>query len=229
MDIVGAVAENGIDRPLRIPDRQKKEWLESDPLGYGKNLSAENANHGEKLIPLIKLLKAWRNEQMVNRHPKSYLLEVIVFQAVTGGSVVLKGDATAANVCELFEQLDEKWRVLMDEGDGVPRILDPQLGNVISSGWERSHFETFMRRVREAAADARAATDADTDDLADPRWRKVFGSLWPTPEEVEAEARAAATVAMPGKAYVSSSGKLSRAAAPGAFLSWPTRFHGSRT
>ena len=47
----------------------------------------------------------------------------------------------------------------MDKGDGVPRVLDPQLNTVLK--WERSHFETFMRRVGEAARSARAAIDAE--------------------------------------------------------------------
>lgn len=227
MDIVGAVADEGLDSPLWIPDRQKKKWVRSDPLGYGRSLSAANADHGSKLIPLIKLVKAWRDEQMTYRRPKSYLLEVIVFQAVTGGSVVLKGQSTAENVCDFFEHIKKKWEKLMDEGDGVPRILDPQLGNVISGGWERSHFETFMRRVREAATAARAAVDADSDELANPHWKKVFGALWPTEEEVKEEARAAAAAATPGKAYVTSAGGVSTTASAGAIRSQPTTFHGT--
>ncbi|MEJ2422814.1 MAG: nucleotidyltransferase [Acidobacteriota bacterium] len=88
MDIVGAVAQDGIDKPLWIPDRQKTKWIESDPLGYARSLSKANADHGAKLVPLIKLVKAWRDEHMTFRRPKSYLLEVIVFQAVTAGSIV---------------------------------------------------------------------------------------------------------------------------------------------
>lgn len=229
MDIVGAVADDGLENPLWIPDRQKKQWVRSDPLGYGRSLSAANADHGGKLVPLIKLVKAWRDEQMTYRRPKSYLLEVIVFQAVTGGAVVLKGRSTAENVCEFFEHIEKKWEKLMDEGDGVPRVLDPQLGTVISSGWERSHFETFMRRVREAAREARAAVDAGSDQLADPHWKKVFGNLWPTLEEVKEEARAAAVAATPGKAYVTPSGGVSAAATAGAIRSRPTTFHGAKT
>lgn len=228
MDIVGAVAEDGLDNPLWIPDRQKKEWVRSDPLGYGRSLSAANAERGGKLVPLIKVVKAWRDEQMMYRRPKSYLLEVIVFQAVTSGAVVLKGRSTAENVRDFFEHLKQKWQKLMDEEDGVPRVQDPQLGNVISGGWERSHFETFMRRVREAAAAARAALDAESDAEADPHWKKVFGELWPTADEVTKEARSAAVAATPGTAYVSPWGAVSAAASAGAIRSRPTTFHGAQ-
>jgi hypothetical protein len=227
MDVVATVADKGVRKPLWIPDRQKKEWVRSDPLGYGRTLSAKNDEHRGKLVPLIKLVKGWRDLQMVIRRPKSYVLEVIVFQAVTGGGIVLKGRSTAENVCAFFEHIEDKWRELADNGNGVPRILDPQLGNVISAGWERSHFETFMCRVEEAARRARAAVDAESGELADPHWQKVFGTLWPTPEEVKKEARAAAAAATPGAAYVIPSGGVSAVATVGAMRSRPTTFHGT--
>ena len=226
MDIVGAVADQGIEKPLWIPDRQQQKWLRSDPLGYGRTLSEANAQNGQKLIPLIKLVKAWRDVHMVNRRPKSYLLEVIVFDSVDSGSVALEGSSTAENVCDLFEHLAEKWADLMDQGTGVPRVLDPQLGSVISQGWERGHFETFMRRIREAAQNARFGIDAASGDEAAKHWQKVFGELWPTPEQVKEQARAAAVKAMPGKAYVDSRGRVSAGAVAGGTLSRPTQFHG---
>ena len=224
MDIVGAVAQGGLDSALSIPDRQKAKWIQSDPLGYGASLSVSNGTHGSNLIPLIKLVKAWRDEHMIYRRPKSYLLEVIVFHAVTDGSVTLVGQSTAQNVCDFFEHIQAKWETLMDKGDGVPRVLDPQLNTVLK--WERSHFETFMRRVGEAARSARAAIDAEDDELADPHWQAVFPNLWPTADERQAEARHAAKIATPGTAFVSPTGRVASVAAVGAVQSRPTTFHG---
>ena len=226
LDIVGAVADGGLEKPLWVPDRSKQQWLQSDPLGYGRTLSSANADADAKLVPLVKLAKAWRDEQMVSRRPKSYLLEVIVFSAVDSGAVDLKGRSTGQNVCDLFEHLASKWEKLMDGGDGVPRVLDPQLNTVLSASWERSHFETFMRRLRESAKDARAALDADTDEDAAPNWKKVFEGLWPTEAEVKAEALEAAHSAQPGTARISNAGAVSSAAVAGSFVSRPTTFHG---
>ena len=163
---------------------------------------------------------------MVYRRPKSYLLEVIVYHSVVGGNVVLEGRSTAQNVCHFFEHVASKWEKLMDDGDGVPRVLDPQLHTVISSGWRRDEFEAFMRRVREAAAAARKAVDADCDEDAHAVWRKVYPTLWPSEAEVENEALAAAVAATPGKAFVSSSGAISATATSGSSQSRPTTFHG---
>ena len=227
MDIVGAVANKGLGNPLMIPDRKKEEWICSDPLGYGKALSAANAAQGAKLIPLIKLVKGWRDQQMTYRRPKSYLLELIVYNATACGDVALKGRSTAENVCDFLEYVAAKWQNLMDEGNGVPRVHDPQLGIVISATWKRTEFETFMRRVRESASAARAAVDAECDDDADSHWKKVFRDLWPTDEQVRNEAFAAAMTGMPGRAFVASSGAISAVWAPGSVRSRPTTFHGA--
>jgi len=224
MDIVGAVCPNGLNKPLHIPDRQQSEWILSDPLGYGSTLSAANSEHGGKLVPLVKLVKAWRDEHMTYRRPKSYLLEVLIYHAVTGGSVTVIGRSTGQNLCDLFEHIAEKWGRLMDDGNTAPRVFDPQLGTVLK--WERLHFETFMRRVREAAQAARAATDSECDADADPYWQRVYPTLWPTAEERQAEARLAAKRATPGEAFVSSTGLVSPAAVAGATRSPPTTFHG---
>jgi hypothetical protein len=115
----------------------------------------------------------------------------------------------------------------MDHGDGVPTVLDPQLRKKLT--WERAHFETFMRRAREAAKAARDAVDAECDEDADPHWKKVFPTLWPTAEERKQEARLAATQARPGEAFVSSTGRVSSVAAAGAMRSPATTFHGPET
>ena len=224
IDVVPAVAEDGLEEPLRIPDRRQKEWIRSDPLGYRKTLSSANADHGGRLVPDIRFAKAWRDEQMQRRKTKSYLLEVTVFHAVAGGAVELAGRSTAQNLCDFFEHIVGKWKSLMEQGAGTPRVLDPQLGTVLK--WERSHFETFMRRIREAAKAARKAIDADSEQDAAEEWEKVFGDLWPTPEEVEEEARRAAEEGQPGSAFVGATGAVGTSAGVGGFRSPATTFHG---
>lgn len=42
------------------------------------------------MIPVIKLVKAWRDAQMTYRRPKSYVLEVMVLYAIEAGELELK-------------------------------------------------------------------------------------------------------------------------------------------
>ena len=78
IDVVPSIAESGIERPLLVPDRDLSKWVFSDPLGYGKFLSKLNQEHLNKVVPLIKMFKHWRDVQMKRRRPKSYWLECIV-------------------------------------------------------------------------------------------------------------------------------------------------------
>jgi hypothetical protein len=225
LDLVPAVAENGLDTALRVPDRPQAEWILSDPFGYAARLSALNQAHGGKLVPLAKLFKAWRDEQMARRRPKSYVLEVMLLYAVEEGKLTLCDRPVADIVHDAFAHITDKYAALMDEGTESPRIRDPQVpGTFITKGWDREHFETFMRRAREARRAAARALDAD-DEAASAEWARVFGSRWPTAEEVKQAARAEAATVRPGGSVVASTGRV--ISATGATVATrPTTYHG---
>jgi hypothetical protein len=166
LDIVPAISKDGLDYALLVPDRPQEEWIASDPLGYAERLTDVNQGNGGKLVPLIKLMKVWRDEQMLQRKPKSYVLEVILLYAVEDGGLVLCERSWAQNVHDAFAYIADKYADLMDNGSQAPRIPDPQISNTyITKGWAREHFETFMRRAREAQ---RAAERALTANVARP-------------------------------------------------------------
>lgn len=225
LDVVPVVAPDGPDEPLLIPDRQAKVWIDTDPLGYAARLSALNKDHGGKVVPLVKLFKAWRNVHMASRKPKSYVMEVMVLHAVEGGHVGLVGEGTAANFASLVYYLEGKYARLMDEGVEAPRVLDPQTNKCITWHWDRAHFETFMRRLRETASRVERALDAD-DDEASEIWARVFGGLWPTEAEVKTAARLEAATVSPGTTAVFAAGGVAGAWSGPSVVSRPTKFHG---
>lgn len=226
MDLVPAVAVDGLTSALRVPDRPQAEWICSHPLGYAERLSAVNAEHGGKVITLIKMVKAWRDAQMGTRRPKSYVLEVMVLHAVESGELLLVDRSWAQIVHDFFSYVTAKYRNLMDSGTESPRIPDPMVaGNVITKGWERSHFETFMRRARNAHATAGRALHANTVEEASSEWSQVFGAAWPSDDEVKEAVRIEAALVRPGVAKVSSTGLVIGAVAP-LITSQPTKYHG---
>ena len=165
---------------------------------------------------------------MKTRRPKSYVLEVMVLNAVEQDLITLEGKSTAENLTDFFEHIKAKYANLVDNSDGVPRVLDPQLGHVISLHWERSHFETFMRRVRETAKAARRALDADDEETASSEWKKVYEDLWPTEEEVKQEARMEATHIRPGRTSITRSGGVVGYGSAATLKTKPTTFHGDQ-
>jgi hypothetical protein len=225
LDIVPAVAVDGLNQPLKVPDRPRQEWIPSDPLGYAARLTKLNQEHGGKVIPLIKLVKAWRDVQMTSRRPKSYVLEVMVFDAVEQCEMILAGSSTAQNFADFTAHTAAKYHDLMENGTDAPRIGDPQTGARITAGWDRSHFETFMRRAREAARAAERALNAPTTEDAATEWQCVFGSFWPNAEMVKAAARAEAPTVNPGATAIASQGFVVGTMAR-EIATQPTRYHG---
>jgi SMODS domain-containing protein len=226
LDIVPAVAEDGLDEALKVPDRPQQEWILSDPLGYAHRLSRLNQANGEKFVPLVKLVKAWRDEHMERRRPKSYVLEVMLLYGVEGGELVLCDRSVADNVHDAFVYITDKYADLMDNGTRAPRIPDPQVtGNYITKGWERSHFEAFMLRAREARRSAERAIEAANDAAASQEWKLVFGSRWPTDDDVTRAIREEASVHQPGGSKIAATGRVIGGQA--VIATRPTRFHGA--
>lgn len=226
LDLVPVVAGDGSETTIKLPSRERAEWIDSDPLGYAQSLSDLNSDHSDRVVPLIKLVKAWRDVQMQMRRPKSYVLEVMVFHAVEGGHITLTGNGSAQNVSDFFEYVEKKYADLMDNGNGVPRIFDVQLGTLLTGGWERTHFETFMRRIREAAGHARKAASAATVAAASAEWAKVFGDLWPTDEEASEIARSEAATVSPGVTMISATGAVVGSPVVRTIPTRITTFHG---
>ncbi len=227
LDIVPAIAEEGLGKLLEVPDRPAQEWIDSDPLGYASRLSKLNQDNGGKVVRLIKLIKAWRDIQMKTRRPKSYVIEVMILYAFEDGSLTSEGLSLHKITANFFAHIAAKYDDLMENGKEAPRIPDPQIQtNFITRGWARSHFETFMRRAREAKRASQRAIDTETEEGASEQWEKVFGELWPSEEEAKQTAELEAASVQPGVAKIASSG-IVVSGGKASITTQPTKYHGS--
>ncbi|MCC6619355.1 MAG: nucleotidyltransferase [Chloroflexi bacterium] len=177
LDVVPALLLDGLDQPLLVPDREWKEWVLSDPLGYAKALSALNAKTTDKAVPLIKLFKHWRTVQMQRRRPKGYWLEALVYQCLDEGWTTTDGKSYAELFTDLLTSIWDHFQAAYD-GDGVPAIPDPMLGHDLAFNWERAAFETFMRRLKKSIDWAERALAKERDEIDDAiaLWQQVFGT-----------------------------------------------------
>jgi hypothetical protein len=209
LDVVPALIPDGTAEPLLVPDRVWGDWVPSHPLGYGKALSELNAANGKKVVPLIKILKHWRTFQMQRNRPKSYWLECIVYRHIDKGWVATEGKF-AELFTDLLRSVHERFLPKLEEEYGVPKILDPMLGNNVAFNWERSAFELFMRRLKESIGWAERALEMDQDqiDEAVTLWQKVFGEEYFT-DSTTLRKRQKADWLSAGGGYVSSSGVVS--------------------
>lgn len=210
LDVVPALIPDGFDEVLLVPDREWSEWVRSHPLGYGKVLSALNTVHGEKVVPLVKMVKHWRTHQMQRNRPKSYWLECLVYRHVEKGWVATEGKSHAEIFTDLLRSVRNKFQKRLDEG-GVPNIPDPMLGNNVAFNWKRPAFESFMRRLDESIGWAERALDKGQDQLdeAIELWQKVFGDEYFTDSPDLRKLQKAAWLGATGGGWVGSSGGVS--------------------
>jgi Second Messenger Oligonucleotide or Dinucleotide Synthetase domain len=229
MDFVPCIAPNGFKNILYVPDRGFNKWIASHPIGYIALLNRLNNQHGKKVKPLGKLLKHFRDHQMVNRKPKSYWLGALLLHHVTNS---LDMDASLGVIFhDLLDAIYCQYDHLLWTSDtATPNILDPVLGHNISWNWSRSHFETFMRRVEDGRDWAAKAIEEDDREEAIKYWQKIFGEDY-FPSEIEAEASSLAKAAFPGNSFVSPAGLILPTRPPARLYTptQPTKFHGIKS
>lgn len=228
LDVVPAWLRDGLDEPLWVPDSEWSTWVKSDPLGYGKTLSSLNAEAGEKIVPLIKLVKHWRTVQMQRQRPKSYWLEALVYRHLKRGWVTTDGKSYAELFTDLLCSIHDRFQPALDDSR-VPVIPDPMLRHNVAFNWEWPAFERFMARLEESIGWADRALAKDRDDLDDAiaLWQKVFGADYFT-DSAEARRLQRAEWMGRGAAFVTSSGRVlsERPAEEPAVASRPHRFYG---
>lgn len=233
VDVVPAVAPDGLKHPLWVPDKDWSRWVETDPLGYAEHLSNLNAEHDQKVVPLIKLVKHWRDVQMIYRRPKSYWLECLVVRHIEKKWIMTDSKSYAELFAALLGSIQERFTSTLEEKDAIPQILDPMLGNNVAWNWKRAEFETFMRQVSESYRWATRALELDDDkqEEAIRLWQNIFNTdeqeYFPT--SVDDRLREIADMATQGKGlYMTSAGKV--LAKPSADVrAWPSpphRFYG---
>lgn len=173
VDVVPVILAENLDEPLWIPDREWSKWIKTDPLGYGKYLSALNKVNGYKVIPLIKMLKHWRDVRMVYRRPKSYWLECILVNLIDRKKIEFDGRSYAEIFSTLLNEIYLDFESDFEKEKAVPKVPDPMLGNNVAWNWERSEFETFMRRVEECSKWAIRALESNDEEEAIGLWQNV--------------------------------------------------------
>lgn len=228
MDFVPCIAPNGFENKLYVPDRGFNKWIESHPIGYINLLNDLQKKHNGKVKELGKLLKHFRDYQMKNRKPKSYWLGALLVYHIKHNNLDMT-QPLAVLFHDLLNAIHNQYdHLLWVSKDATPNIPDPMLGHNVSWNWSRTHFKTFMRRIREGRDWAAKALEANDREIAIKYWQKIFGEEY-FPLDVEAVASGIANMGLPGKSYVSATG-LILPNKPNSGIYTPTiatKFHGT--
>lgn len=174
MDVVPAIAPNGKDQTLYVPDYQQNTWIESKPLGHIGYALDKNASSGGQYKRVVKAFKWWRTHALEKeRAPKSFLLEVLV------GEHLGVADSLPEAFVATAHRIHTTVAASLASGR-VPVVCDPGVSSndlSVSCDWTVSDCQYFADKLSamltEAGRAVREATPkADTISL----WQSIFGA-----------------------------------------------------
>ena len=180
LDIIPAVAPDGDDQPLLVPDRELMVWIASHPRGHMKATSNLNKDEysGGKFVPLVKMMKWWWKYQCEERQPdverpkpKGFWVECLTAETF---------DPTQRDWADHFISVLTNISERFGGACEVPQLLDPGLPDqTIKTSMTLEEFDVFMTAVNESLERAIAARDHEDELESSVMWRDIFGDAFP--------------------------------------------------
>jgi len=151
-----------------IPDVQRRRWIPTDPKVHVELWSEDNERHGGKLVPLIKIIKAWNRQH--DKRFRSFHLEALVRDIVSSLSI----SDYPATVSYFFGRAQERVPLPLQDPAGYGSDLGDYMRGI--------QLQAAMKRVRTAlklCADAPKLAREGKTAAAFGRWRALFGNCFP--------------------------------------------------
>lgn len=200
LDVVPTAAPNGVKKPIRIPDREQKEWRWTHPKRHIErtqelNDAARDSDTDRgRYVPTVKLVKKWKMVQSNAVRPKGFLLEILVGE---------HHDPEARDWADCFiaflESFVEEYKDFK-EGDEVPTWEDPGLvdedveDKLLHTGLTSSEFAKFVGIAKDSLTTSKEARDSEDEEESVKLWRKVFGPEFPALDPAKKKSTTAAAV-----------------------------------
>ena len=155
--------------PLRIPDRDAREWDDTDPLAQLRKTWDKNKQTDGLYVNVVKAIKWWRLVNSVVSQPLGYPLEHLVFLACPLGI-----DSVADGVTRSLEGIVSTYSAHA-AAEQTPFVPDHGVpGHNVLRRVSGADFRKVHERVRRAAQLARAALEAPTAKESCDKWRELF-------------------------------------------------------
>lgn len=167
VDVVPAFKRQG--GGFLIPDSIQKTWIATDPKKHVDVWAEANKKHGFKLVPIIKMVKAWN--KLHSELLRSFSLEALILQTLSNVNI----SDYPSGVRYFFD----KARTQIRSG-----VYDPAGygGNVVSylDTYEKvNQVVTRLESAYQRAIDAEGYEQRGRTDLAFDKWRMIFGDYFP--------------------------------------------------
>ncbi|MGE5506600.1 MAG: SMODS domain-containing nucleotidyltransferase [Actinomycetota bacterium] len=164
-------------QPLRIPDREAREWQDTHPMAQIEWTRAKNAETNGHFVNIVKAVKCWKREVSgLSKYPKGYPLEHMVGDCCPN-DVTTFGDGLR----DTLDQMATKYRRFANAGT-VPFLPDHGCADVnVLARLDGDDFQLFHRRIDEARETACRASDCNNDADAAGLWHSLLGASFPLP------------------------------------------------
>lgn len=186
LDIIPAVATDGEDQPLWVPDRELKEWIKSHPKGHlGHTTECNSEDYSkQRFVPVVKIMKWWwkyqselRQPDVARPKPKGFWIECL-----TGEHFDTSKYEWADHFIAILEGISDEY-VAANE---VPNLDDPGLeGETVKTNMTLDEFQLFMDTVNDYLELAKTARDEPDKLRSSELWREIFGEKFPLYDEEE--------------------------------------------
>ncbi len=169
-----ASAKQWNTKPLRIPDREAKEWDDTHPLEQIRWTHAKNKSTSGHYLGVVRAIKWWhrlKNDEL--EHPKSYPLEHII-----GDCCPDQIKSMAEGVTRTLETMATRYDAEISLGK-TPTAWDRGVQHDVLKRIKPGQFKEFIVKVRAAAKEARRAFDKTPPQESCKLWREFFGTEFP--------------------------------------------------
>lgn len=167
VDVVPAFNRQG--GGLLIPDSIQKRWIETDPKRHVEIWAEANKKHEYKLVPMIKMVKAWN--KMHSALLRSFSLETLTLQALSNVTI----SDYSSGVRYAFDKARSQVRSAVYDPAGYGGNVALYLDTYEKVNQVVTRLETaYQRAVKAEGLDQRGRPD-----LAFDKWRMIFGDYFP--------------------------------------------------
>jgi len=167
VDVVPAFNRSG--GGYLIPNSISSSWIATDPKKHISIWSAANSQHSGRLVPLIKMIKAWNKEN--GQLLTSFHLECLVLKVLTGMTM-----GTYPKTCRyVFDKL----RAQIDLQNLDPAGYGGDVGAYLNTVSKRNDVKSRLTSAYDRAVAAENFEDSGKTSDAYGRWRLVFGNYFP--------------------------------------------------
>lgn len=167
VDVVPAFNRQG--GGLLIPDSIQKRWIETDPKRHVEIWAEANKNHEYKLVPIIKMVKAWN--KMHSALLRSFSLETLTLQALSNVTI----SDYSSGVRSAFGKARSQVRSAVYDPAGYSGNVALYLDTYEKVNQVVTRLETAYQR----AVNAEGLDQRGRPDLAFDKWRMIFGDYFP--------------------------------------------------